>query len=135
MEAMKLNEIKPYMMYVFEPLRTYTIHHCHLWTVVASYGLHFQKKMIFSYIKCICAQLLLQYHKRCALRTSKRYIVRFTNGHDESIHHGHLWTLVASNGLHFQKKIFIFIHKMHFFSIFNTVPYKIYLKDLKKVYC
>jgi len=79
MEAMKLNEIKPYMMYFFVPLRTCTM-----------------------------------------------YL---------SIHYGHLRTLVASNGLHFQKKNYIFIHKMHFFSIFTSVPYKIYLKDLKKVYC
>ena len=26
MEAMKFNEIKPYMMYIFEPLRTCTMH-------------------------------------------------------------------------------------------------------------
>ena len=67
-------------MYIFEPLRTCTmylsIHHGHLWTLVASNGRHFQKKIIFSYIKCIFSQFLLQYHIRYTLRTSKRYIVR-----------------------------------------------------------
>ena len=57
MEATIFNEIIPYMMYIFEPLRTCTMqlwtHHSHLWTLAASNGLHFQKKLMFSGIKCI----------------------------------------------------------------------------------
>ena len=57
MEATMFNEIKPCMMYILEPLRTcemyLSTHHGHLLTLVASNGLHFQKKLIFSCIKCI----------------------------------------------------------------------------------
>ena len=55
--AIRVNEIKPCMIYIFEPLRTckmyLSTHHGHLLTLVASNGLHFQKKLIFSCIKCI----------------------------------------------------------------------------------
>ena len=49
--ATMYNQIKPYMMYIFEPLRTYTMYlsnqHGHSWTLVASNGLHFHKKIMF----------------------------------------------------------------------------------------
>ena len=51
MEATIFNQIKCYMMYIFEPLKSCTIYlltcHGHSWTLVASNGLKFLKKMDF----------------------------------------------------------------------------------------
>ena len=47
MEATMLNQIKPCMMHIFEPLRTCTMylstHQGHSWTLLTSNGLHFKK--------------------------------------------------------------------------------------------
>ena len=136
-------------MYIFEPLRTCTMylstHHGHLWTLVASNDLHFQKKMIFSCIKCIFFQLLLQYGIRYALRTSKRYIVRgFIRGQMDlqlrawtfiketptwctflslsfNVHyHGklfgrHLWPLMASKNEKYHVLVFFFFKFFKFY--------------------
>ena len=78
MEARILHEIKPYMMYVFQPLRTCTMylstHHGHLRTLVASNDLHFQKKLIFSCIKCIFFSTFTSvWHKICLKDLKKVY--------------------------------------------------------------
>ena len=51
MEATIFNQIKRYMMYIFEPLRSCTMYlltcHGHSWTLVASNGLKFLKNRFF----------------------------------------------------------------------------------------
>ena len=79
MEATIFNQIKCYMMYIFEPLRS-------------------------------CTMYLLTCH-------------------------GHSWTLVASNGLKFLKKMDFLRYGRTFFSIFSSALDQICLGDLKKVYC
>ena len=105
MEATMFNQIKPYMMYVFEPLRTWTMHfvtnHGHSWTLVASNGLKFLKKIVFSNIGWRFSQFLLK-HWICTMNLLT--------------YHGHSWTLLACNGLKFLKNRFFQVWG-DFFSI------------------
>ena len=110
------------------------------------------------------SQLLLHNGIIYALRTSKRYIVRgfiggqmvlqwrpqlFNENKPQMMyifellrtcmmylttHYGHLLTLVASNGLHFQTKLIFSCKKCIFFTTFTSVLHKICLEDLKNVY-
>ena len=151
-------------MYISEPLRTCTmylsIHHGHLWTLVASNGLHFQKRLMFSCTKYIFfSTFTFVLHKICHEDLKKVYYLRVSlearwssnGGHNvqwnKTLHDVNFWAsqnmynvsinsswpFVNFCGLYwppFSDEVDIFMYKMHFFSTFTSVLHKICLEDL-----
>ena len=120
MEATMFNEIIPYMMYIFEPLRTCTMylstHHGHSLTLVASNGLHFHKKK-----RCFMWKILLflNFYSSTWLDLpsgpKEGKVLRWCQG---TLYCWHLWPLMASNGLQNWKISYFGNFFAYFFSFF-----------------